>query len=559
VTEKHGRPIPADEAERLAALRRYQILDTPPEEALDDLAELAARSCGAPIGLITLIDESRQWCKASFGLEVSDTPRDEAFCAHNLSGDHGLLIVEDAAQDERFADNPSVTGTPGIRFYAGAPLVTPAGYSLGALCVLDRKPRQLSEEQYETLRVLARQAQAQLELRLLSRELQERNEALQAEMEERRRRQLPQARLAAIIESSDDAILSMTPDGIIQSWNTGAARIYGHDATEMLGHFIHELTPRELHRELDELLARAAAGANIIGYETIRCRKDGSRFDASVTASPIREDGLVRAISWIVRDITPTKAAEREMKEALRLQQCAIEELRQASELKSSFVSVVGHEFRTPLTVIQGFSELIAHADFSEAEMREYANDIYEEAGRLTRLITDMLDLDRMQSGSMSINVSRLDLNRLITEVAQRFQSHAAGHSFRFDLTSALPPVEADEDRLRQVMNNLLSNAIKYSPEGGLVTVRSRPSGDEVHVSVRDEGLGIEPDALERIFNRYARAGTARDQHISGSGLGLPITRQILTMHGGRIWAESEAGVGSTFHFTLPWSPRAEG
>jgi PAS domain S-box-containing protein len=309
--------------------------------------------------------------------------------------------------------------------------------------------------------------------------------------------------------------------GRLQSWNTGATRIYGHEAPEMLGHLIHELAPRELHRELDGLLARAAAGANIIGYETIRCRKDGSRFDASVTASPIRDDGVVRAISWIVRDITRTKSAEREMKEALRLQQYAIEELRQASELKSSFVSMVGHEFRTPLTVIRGFSELIAREDFSEAEVREYASDIYEEAGRLTRLVTDMLDLDRMQSGSMSINVSRVDLNRLIIEVAQRFEPHAGGHNFEFDLTSSLPLIEADDDRLRQVMNNLLSNAIKYSPEGGAITVASRPAGDGVHVSVRDEGLGIEPDALERIFNRFARAGTARDRQISGIGLDL--------------------------------------
>jgi signal transduction histidine kinase len=168
-----------------------------------------------------------------------------------------------------------------------------------------------------------------------------------------------------------------------------------------------------------------------------------------------------------------------------------------------------------------------------------------------------MLDLDRMQSGSMSLNVSRLDLNGLIMEVAQRFQSQAAGHRFEFDLALGLPLVEADDDRLRQVMNNLLGNAIKYSPEGGTITIASRADGNVVHVSVRDEGLGIETDALERIFDRYARAGAVRDRHISGTGLGLPITRQIVALHGGRIWAESDPGRGSTFHFTLPWTRAA--
>jgi PAS domain S-box-containing protein len=552
VTQRHGPPLPVDEDERLAALYRYEILDTPPEAALNDLVQLAARICGTPMALITLIDETRQWFKASFGLEGSETPREEAFCAYNLSGEQDPLVVADATQDDRFADNPSVVGDPRIRFYAGAPLVTPDGHSLGSLCVLDHQPRQLSHEQYETLRVLARQAQAQLELRLLSRELEKRNEALQSEMEERRRRHLEQARLAAIIESSDDAILSMSTDGIVQSWNAGATRIYGYEASEMLGRRIHELAPIELHNELDELLSRAAAGANVSGHETIRCRRDGTRFDASVTASPIREDGVVCAISWIVRDITAKKSAEREMSEALRLQQRAIEELRQAGEIKSSFVSVVGHEFRTPLTVIQGFSELIAHEDFSEAEVREYASDIFEEASRLTRLITDMLDLDRMQSGSMSLDVSSLDLNRVITEVTQRLQSHAAGHVLELDLAPGLPPVEADEDRIRQVMNNLLSNAIKYSPDGGTITVSSRPDGDVVRVSVRDEGLGIETGSLERIFNRYARAGTGRDRHISGTGLGLSITREIIALHGGSIRAESAPGRGSTFHFSLP-------
>jgi signal transduction histidine kinase len=164
---------PPDEAERLAELHAFHILDTPPEQAFDDLVALAAEMCDAPIALITILDATRQWYKAKVGLETTETPRDIAFCSHAI-GQPDLLVVPDAAADERFARNPLVTGEPNIRFYAGAPLVTASGHALGALCVIDRKPRQFSPEQARILRLLSRQAMAQIELR---RTLEERSRA----------------------------------------------------------------------------------------------------------------------------------------------------------------------------------------------------------------------------------------------------------------------------------------------------------------------------------------------------------------------------------------------
>lgn len=157
-------PIPPDETERLADLRRYEVLDTAPEESMDHLAQLAARICHAPMALISLVDARRQWFKARVGIDVSETPRDLAFCAHAIM-DRGLFVVSDAQQDERFADNPLVLSEPGIRFYAGQTLVTPNNHAIGTLCVLDRVPRQLSAEQEGALQALARQVMAQFELR----------------------------------------------------------------------------------------------------------------------------------------------------------------------------------------------------------------------------------------------------------------------------------------------------------------------------------------------------------------------------------------------------------
>lgn len=163
-------PIPQNEARRLKVLWQYEVLDTVPEEVFDDLAELASTICEAPIALISLVDESRQWFKARVGFDVTETSRDVSFCSHAIL-QPGLFIVPDATKDERFKENPLVTGQPGIRFYAGAPLVAPDGHALGTLCVLDKQPRELNPSQLKAVRLLARLVVGQLELRRHSKEL----------------------------------------------------------------------------------------------------------------------------------------------------------------------------------------------------------------------------------------------------------------------------------------------------------------------------------------------------------------------------------------------------
>jgi signal transduction histidine kinase/integral membrane sensor domain MASE1 len=246
----------------------------------------------------------------------------------------------------------------------------------------------------------------------------------------------------------------------------------------------------------------------------------------------------------LLQDVTEERRAE-----ALAV---ANAELARLNRAKSDFVSVVSHEFRTPLTGIQAFSELIRDEEFPVDEIKVFAADINREAERLGRMISELLDLDRMESGQMTLRVEPLDLNALIAEAVAGIGPNAPQHALRLELDATLPSLPGDRDKMTQVILNLLSNAIKYSPKGGNVTVGTTWDRARAHLWVRDQGVGIPSDALEAVFERYTRLETGANSMIQGTGLGLPIVRQIAELHGGRAWAESEVGRGSTFHVTLP-------
>ena len=294
-------PLPDNEAARLAVLREHRILDTAPTAEFDDLVRLAAQLCGVPIAAVSLIDEDRQWFKSELGLGVTETPREAAFCAHTILG-CDLLVVPDAHADARFADNPLVTGDPHIRFYAGAPLVTEDGHCLGSLCIIDRKSRPLLPDQAETLRLLARQAAFHLQA---ARRLAER-EQLAAE----------NARLAAIVSTSGDAIYSKTLSGDVLSWNKGAERLYGYTAAEIVGKTVDVIIPPELRQEMADCMEQIRQGAAVPVLETVRLTKTGERLHVLLSLSPVpAADGSGRVIgaSLIASDITPRKQVEEKL------------------------------------------------------------------------------------------------------------------------------------------------------------------------------------------------------------------------------------------------------
>jgi diguanylate cyclase (GGDEF)-like protein/PAS domain S-box-containing protein len=287
-----------NEAARLLRLKQLMVLDTAPEPLFDEITKLASQISGAPIAMISLVDEDRQWFKANVGIEgTKSTSRDIAFCAHAILDDQ-ILEVEDATKDKRFAANPLVTTDPNIRFYAGAPLALTGDLNVGTLCVIDQAPRKLNALQKEVLAGLA----AITCKALLVRETAMRAVESQA------------VKLAAIIEDSDDAIISKTLDGIVTSWNASAERMFGYRADEMIGQSITQLFPKDRIDEEKFLLKKIKNDIPVKHYETVRRTKNGKLIQLSVTLSPIRNAlGEMIGVSKIARDITQQKKLEQKL------------------------------------------------------------------------------------------------------------------------------------------------------------------------------------------------------------------------------------------------------
>jgi signal transduction histidine kinase len=228
--------------------------------------------------------------------------------------------------------------------------------------------------------------------------------------------------------------------------------------------------------------------------------------------------------------------------------------LDEADRLRAELISALAHEMRTPLTSIKGYSTalLMDEASFNPQTQHEFLQIIDEECDTLQDLIHDVLESSNIEAGLLQLEPQPILLHRLVQSLVSDLEHRTSKHHFVIDFPPDFPIVEADPHRVEQVLRNLLDNSVKYCPEGGIVVIRSEAQEDQVVISVADQGVGIAPEHLNRLFEKYFRVRSAMNHHVVGSGLGLPIARAIVEAHGGRIWAESRLGEGSTFTFTLP-------
>ncbi len=369
---------------------------------------------------------------------------------------------------------------------------------------------------------------------------------------ELKRTEAERSKLAAIVESSQDGIIGKTLDGVVTSWNAGAERMYGYAAHEMIGRPIDVVVAPECRTQMAAVFEQIRQGERVEPFETVRVRKSGQRFDISLTFSPVRDvAGCLVGAAGIDRDISERKRTE--------------EALRQESRRKDEFLAMLGHELRNPLAPVRNCLHILRSPHALDEQREKARQTIERQVVHLTRLVDDLLDISRISQGKILLRKEPLDLLQVVRSTVedQRPQVAAAGLTLELDLAETPLPVEGDPTRLSQVIGNVLQNAVKFSDRGGRIFVAARAepergAGSTAAITVRDSGIGMEPELLARIFEPFSQAERTLDRGRGGLGLGLFLVKALVERHGGSVEAAS-AGLGQGSEVTLRLPSPASG
>lgn len=549
------------EEERLGALLKYKILDTPHEKEFDDITRLASYICQTPIALISLIDGSRQWFKSRVGLDVDETPREISFCQHAIKGDT-LFEINNALQDDRFKENPLVTGAPDIRFYAGTPLKSASGYNIGTLCVIDTVARSLTEEQRVSLETLGNQVIASLELR-------DKNAALQLEIEnlaiinneknkiqeilEQKNAELEKANKEVtagdmFFSLSVDLLFVATCDRFIKV-NPSFISLLGYDEAFLLEiPFMLLCHPDDKDSAL-EALEKLQEGSSFVHFVArYRC-KDGLYKWLDWGVSPDLNTGLRYGLA---HDITDLKQKQEELIQSKEIAEHLV-------GVKDRFLANMSHEIRTPLNAVIGFTDLLDKTNLDDIQ-RDYINSVQVAGENLLHIVNDILDLSKIESGNLLIEKRPFYLRKTLQHVHALFKDKAAVDvNFNLIIDNNVPEIVlGDQGRLNQILLNLVGNALKFT-EKGSVTVKVKSleenaSNCSVEFSIKDTGIGIPENQLGTIFDRFTQAEEETTRRFGGTGLGLNIVKQLLELHGSKIFVNSKHNFGSEFYFVINYA-----
>ncbi|MFG5117744.1 ATP-binding protein [Methylorubrum sp. POS3] len=539
---------PPNESERLAALHALRILGTEAEPHFDAVCRTASTLFAVPIATVALLDADDLWFKAKCGIEAMGAPRTVAFCAHAVLSDE-IFVIEDTLAEPLFADNPLVTGEPGVRFYAGAPLILRAGLRVGTLCLMDRRPRSFSQEARAQLRDLATVVAAHLRLY-----------EDQADQN------------AAILGQLAEGVIVTDAAGGITFVNEAAAAIHGiarldvepEHYSDTYHLFTEDGRP---HPPLELPLARAVAGEEVADARWRIHRPDGSRVLAIGTARPLR-NGDRRQVGAVLtlRDDTARESAERALRElnatlAERVTERTAEleaariQAEAASRAKSEFLASMSHEIRTPLNGMLGYTDLLLDDPSLGPGARLHAERVRSAGSALLTIVDDILDFSRVEAGQIELTPEPFALAPLADEAAAivRASAEQKGLTLAVTLGPNLPAsVVGDRDRLRQVLLNLLNNAVKFTRRGGVTLALTVPAEGRVCFAVQDTGIGIPASKQHLLFERFSQIDGTIRREFGGTGLGLAISRQLVELMGGTIGLTSEPEIGSTFRCEVP-------
>lgn len=368
-------------------------------------------------------------------------------------------------------------------------------------------------------------------------------------MAERGRADLVQTQVTALLDSPEVAIISKSLEGVIQTWNPGAERIYGYAADEAIGHSIALLIPPESRNEMPAIMERLKQGEPVATYETVRLRKTGSRFDASISVAPIHDDAgqFIGAVA-IARDISDRKRLEREL-------QSRLAELSEIDRRKDEFLAMLAHELRNPLAPLQSALEILSMG-VADANMIDWAREVMErQVDQLSGLVNGLLDVSRMMQGRIELHKAPVELATIISRAVEMSQPviDSRGHKLSVNVPAQPIWIEADTLRLVQVIGNLLNNAAKYTKTPGQISLGVRQEDGDAIVRITDTGMGIPLDMLDKVFEIFVQVNPTIARSEGGLGIGLTLVRRLVELHGGKVRASSAGpGKGSEFEVRLP-------
>ncbi len=494
------------------------------DERFDRITRMATRYLAVPIALVSLIDDERQRFRSVIGLDRTDVPRDVSVCAHTLdAGD--VLVVPDLGADERFRSFPVVAGPTGARSYVGLPLVV-AGHRVGTLCVMDTRPRSFDEDERAALIDLAAWAESEL--------LGEQSREVVRQLDELRRR------YAMVLDGVAEGVVGLDAAGVVTFVNGAAEQLLGWPHGDLVGRAMHPTlharhadgSPYPAHECPVSATLRTGTEQRLL--QEVFWRRDGSPFPADWSVGAVDDGDDVVGAVVVFEDVTRRVELDR---------------------IKDGFVSVVSHELRTPLTSLRGALELLTGGLLGEhagPDAERLVTIAHTNAERLARLVDDILDLERSSRGDMPLARGPIDVARLLADAAGTVHGTATHAGVTVQVDPGAGTLWGDEHRLLQVLSNLLGNAIRFSPEGSTVRLAAGTGTWGVRIGVADDGVGIAPEAQERVFERFWQVDASDTRARSGTGLGLAIAKNIVEAHGGAIALDSAVGRGSTFTVSLP-------
>ncbi len=514
------------EIARQLTIEEYQLDQRCPEPQFDAVIAMASELFKVPIAAVTVLQRDKQVFPSSCGIEGVETARADAFCNVTVEGKE-VFVVEDALEDPRFRDNPMVTGEPYIRFYAGAPIRIGKNIPIGALCLIDRKPRQFSSIDRDQLTHMAGITAGIIELRIGSRRSEQRQYEIQLQSE----------LLRATIDNVRQGFALIDTQGQIILNN---AQLF--DLLHLEGNFItHQ------NVTVNALLSNAVSAGSFGPIDTVHFVRDFLSYSSDFNHKSVELQDFEG------RFLELRYAAIEGGRSILTIED--VSERHQLVMMKDEFISTASHELRTPLTSIRGALAILSRRseESMDEQGRQMLNMATRNAERLTDLVNDILDIEKLGSPDVSMRAEQVDLGQLLNDSCDQLRPYAVSHEVTISLSRHHTLiVRGDVGRLQQAVTNLLSNACKFSPRGSEVKVTGELRDGQIHIVVEDVGPGIPEQFREQIFRRFAQADAQHRSGVAGTGLGLAITKAIVEQHGGEIGYDSTLGVGTRFWVSLP-------